>query len=111
MRTERSPSCVCRIWIAGDYDKAIDICREYVLKGLCVSVQRVDYVFTMGMESGVCVTLINYPRFPKMGGEIKDEAIALGHALMEGLHQGSFTVECDTYTYWFSRRKQDEVAE
>ena len=77
------------------------------MKGLCVSLQPTDFVYTMGAEVGVCVTLINYPRFPADPQTIDQTATELGHFLCDKLHQGSFTVESPTITRFFSRRPQD----
>ena len=108
MKHETSPSHTHRIWIAGDVTDARRACREFTLRGLCVAVQPVDYIYTMGAESGVCVTLINYPRFPATSGEIEATAIGLGQHLCEALCQGSFTVEGPDQMHWFSRRDQDQ---
>lgn len=108
MIEKAAPSQTFRIWIAGDQLDARRACRGYCLSGLCVSVQDTDYIYTMGAESGVCVTLINYPRFPIDGSKIEETAIALGHHLCTELHQGSFTVEGPKTTRWFSRRPQDQ---
>jgi hypothetical protein len=97
-----------RIWIGGDHADATRACRSYTLQGLCVAIQPVDYVYTMGMESGVCVTLINYPRIPFEPERIEAIAIDLGHFLCKELHQGSFSVEGPKTTHWFSRRAQDQ---
>ena len=107
MITKASPSATFRIWIGGQYGAALAACRSFTMRGLCVAVQPVDYVYTMGMEAGVCVTLISYPRFPLDAGEIEKTATELGHFLCEWLCQGSFTVEGPEKTVWFSRREQD----
>jgi hypothetical protein len=108
MKHETSPSHTHRVWIAGDAADARRACREFTLRGLCVAIQPVDYIFTMGAESGVCVTLINYPRFPASAGDVEAKAIELGHHLCEALHQGSFSVEGPGQTHWFSHRDQDQ---
>lgn len=92
------------IHIAGDRSTAVAACREFCMEGLCVSVSDADYVFTGGMESGVRIGLINYPRFPKPGDEILDTAKRLAHFLIERLHQQSCTVVAPDQTIWLSRR-------
>lgn len=59
-----------RIWIGGDYDTAKAACRRFTMRGLCVAISQTDFIYTMGAESGVCVTLINYPRFPMEVAEL-----------------------------------------
>ncbi|MEP3669952.1 MAG: hypothetical protein ABJN42_24850 [Roseibium sp.] len=98
-----------KIWIAGDYDDAVRACRDFTMCGACVAVQKADYVYTMGMEAGVCVTLINYPRVPLEDDVLKSFAIQIGHHLCRALHQGSFTVEGPEEMTWFSRRESDMV--
>lgn len=107
MRHEVADTHTHRVWIGGDVADAIRACRKFTMTGLCVSVQQVEFVYTMGAETGVCVTLINYPRFPKTREEIENTAIELGHFLCGELCQGSFSVEGPTLTQWFSRRQQD----
>lgn len=108
MIEQSAPSHTFRIWIGGNYADAVAACRAFTMRGFCVAVQTADFVFTMGMESGVCITLINYPRFPKPRDEIETTAIELGRFLMDRLHQGSFSVEGPEQTHWFSRREQDQ---
>lgn len=109
MRVLAVQSDTFRIWIAGDYCAAVQACREFTLCGLCVAIQPVDYVYTMGAEAGVCVTLINYPRFPKNTDEIESVASELGQHLCNALFQGSFSVEGPRKTTWFSRRNDPET--
>jgi hypothetical protein len=111
MRHETATSHTHRIWIAGDYADAKKACRLFTTSGLCVAVQAVDYIYTLGAESGVCVTLINYPRFPASPAEIEAKAIELGHHLCCEMVQGSFTVEGPDQMHWFSRRDQDQPTE
>src|SRR6218665_450080 len=87
-----APSHSVDIFIAGSRTAATEACREFCLRGLCVSVTEADYVFTGGMESGVRVGLINYPRFPKRQEEIDHVAILLADFLIERLHQQSCVV-------------------
>lgn len=92
------------IFIAGSRAAATEACREFCLRGLCVSITEADFVFTGGMESGVRIGLINYPRFPKLSHDIADVAIELAHFLIERLHQQSCCVVDDHQTTWLSRR-------
>lgn len=95
------------IFIAGDYNQAKLILQEWCLKGACVSIEKVDYIYTMGQESGMVVRIINYPRFPADKGAIKSEAIELGEHLIKKLHQGSCSVVADDETLFISRRAND----
>ena len=99
------------IFIAGDLNKARDICREYCMRvGLCVTVEPTEYIYTGGAEQGVRVGLINYPRFPKDKKEIEATAVDLMYELMYGLHQQSATVQTPSATAWYSRRPKESVA-
>ena len=98
-----------KIYIAGDYDVAKQLCREYVMKGLCINISKVDYIYTMGEEIGICVELIQYPRFKKSKGEILVDAIDLGGHLLLGLHQGTFTIMTPNHTFYYTRK--DEIME
>jgi len=92
------------IFIGGDVDAARQACREFCLRGLCVSLSPADFIFTGGMESGVRVGLINYPRFPAEPRNILNTAQALARFLIERLHQQSCTVVAADHTIWLSRR-------
>jgi hypothetical protein len=108
MRTEFAPSWPVSIFIAGDYQTAINECGAYCDEvGLCVTVTLTDYVYTNGTEGGLIIGLINYPRFPSEPGQIEARAIELGMRLREALGQESFTVQTPTKTPWFSWREAD----
>lgn len=105
MKIERAPSFTVKICIAGNYDDAARICREFCFEvGYCVTVEKAEYVYTGGQESGVIVGLINYPRFPREPEQIIAIAEKLGTRLMEGLCQHSFSVVTPVETIWYSRR-------
>lgn len=107
MKIERAPSFSVRICIAGNCDDAARICREFCFGvGYCVTVERAEYIYTGGQESGVVVGLINYPRFPATPEQITEKAEQLGMKLMEGLFQQSFSIVTPTDTIWFSRRPE-----
>ena len=95
------------IYIAGDIPVAKQLLREYCLQGFCVSIEPVQYIYTMGGESGMVVRVINYPRFPRPSDEIKQKAIDLGEKLINGLHAGSCSVVCSDETIFLSRREGD----
>ena len=93
-----------RIWIAGDYQEAVRAMREFCEEGACFAVQATDYVYTGGMESGVCVTRINYPRFPATEGFIQEQVMRAAEHLRDRLFQDSYTVEGPSKTTWVTRR-------
>lgn len=97
-----------RIWMAGNYAKAEDICREFCVRGMCISICPMNYIYTGGEECGFCVTLINYPRFPKESREIYWIAKELAEMLKAGLYQQSYTIECPQQTLFFSDRPEDK---
>jgi len=99
-----APSYSVYIHIAGDRATAVAACREFCMEGLCVTVVDADYVFTGGMETGVRVGIINYPRFPKAPDHILRCAENLGRFLIERLYQQSCTVTAPDKTLWLSRR-------
>ncbi len=107
-----APSLTFRIWIAGNYGDALRACREFCSnEGACFAVSRAAYPYTGGMEDGVCVTLINYPRFPKSEAELADKAMRMGEHLKDRLFQDSFTVEGPQETFWASTRADNRTAQ
>lgn len=101
-----------RIWMAGDYDDAKRVCREVCAeKGACYSITPHDFIYSGGEEAGFCVTVLNYPRFPKTPQCLSDETASLAHKLMLRLGQGSYTIEGygqeKNVSIFYSRRKND----
>lgn len=96
------------IYMAGDLTLAKQIIREYCLTGFCVSFESVDYIYTMGEESGFVARIINYPRFERSPSEIKEKSMSLATNLMLGLHQGSCSVVFSDETIFLSRRDKDK---
>lgn len=94
------------IYIAGDLADAKRICREFCMRGACVTVEPIDYIYTGGQESGVRVGFINYPRFPAEPDAIFAQAVELAHVLIEGLCQHSASVVGSFRTVWLSRRPE-----
>lgn len=105
--TKECETIAVRLWIAGDFHVAKQLVREYCMKGLCVTVAPVSYIYTGGEEAGILVTLINYPRFPTNENGLVYDAEQLGFTLMEKLCQQSFCVQGPSKTVWYSRRKED----
>ena len=99
-------SYTCRVWIAGDYADACRSVRQFCEVGACFAVERADYIYTGGAESGVVVTRINYPRFPAEHSFIVGQCMALGEKLLLDLCQDSFSIETPERTYWYSRRSE-----
>lgn len=99
-----APTFRADIHIAGSRAAATDACREFCLRGLCVTVAEDNFVYTGGMEAGVRIGLINYPRFPKAPEEIFQVASELARFLIGRLRQQSCCVVGDDKTVWLSRR-------
>ena len=97
-----------QIYIAGDYNRACDVCREFCFnQGLCVNISQNEYIYTGGSESGVRVELINYPRFPSTEEELFLIAKNLAFDLMFALYQTSATIQTNKITTRISRREQN----
>jgi hypothetical protein len=108
MRTEVAPSYPVSIFMAGDYETAINVCGAYCDDvGLCVTVTLTDYVYTKGCEGGLIIGLINYPRFPAEPAQIEETAFALGALLRDAMGQESFAIQTPVATKWFSWREAD----
>jgi len=105
--TEAAKSFTQRIWMAGNYANAEEICRCFCERGMCISISPANYIYTGGEESGFVVTLINYARFTKFPVELKDIAFELAMDLCVGLHQQSFTIEGPEETLFFSSRPEN----
>ena len=106
VRVECASSYPVSIFIAGDAQRARELCRAYCDRtGFCVTVTPTDYVYTDGEESGVIVGIINYPRFPATPTLLWQRALELAHELRAGLGQESFSVQSPKFTEWVSFRE------
>lgn len=106
MNTRVAPTWFANIWIAGDHQAAVEACREFCMTTpLCVTVTPTTYVYVGGAESGVCVRLINYPRFAETSAELAKKAEKLADHLRERLHQHSYSLETSEETMWTSVRE------
>ena len=109
--TKYADSHSVQIFIAGDYDLARHIVREYCDQfGCCVTVTPTSYVYTGGEESGVIVGFINYPRFPKKPDDIELQAYFLAEKLLKGLDQQSYSIQTPDETKWISYREEDTAS-
>lgn len=102
-----TPQVEYTIYIAGDLRRAISLCEEFCLGGFCVTCDPTTYIYKHGVEQGVKVGLINYARFPLVKEELEKKAHELGHKLLLGLNQGSFSVVGGGTSSFYSRRDSD----
>ncbi|MDE2467546.1 MAG: hypothetical protein KGL35_02050 [Bradyrhizobium sp.] len=103
--TNSVPTIRYDIFIAGDLAQAKQACREFVFaRGLCVTVEPVDFIYTGGEEAGVRVGLINYPRFPTDEAALSATAANLAEFLRMRLCQHSFSIAGPRETQWVSYR-------
>ncbi len=96
------------IHIAGDVNVARQALREYVnANPLCVTLYPVEYIYTGGLETGIRVGLINYPRFPKHRKHLREQAVRLAEYLRTKLAQESYTITSPDNSVWVSSRNQN----
>lgn len=105
MTREETATYTAAIYIAGPQAQAEQICRRFVLEGLCVTIEPTTFIYTGGQELGVRVGLINYPRFPADTADIFAKAERLANELIDGLHQHSASIVATDKTVWLSRRQ------
>ena len=99
-----TPTLAYRIWIAGDYADAVRAVREWCSEhGDCYAVLPCDYVFSGGMESGVCVSRINYGRFPEEPADLQARVEGLADHLANRLFQKSYSIEAPEQTTYIKR--------
>lgn len=92
-----------KVYMAGDVAVAKQVIRAYCMKGLCVNITPVDYIYTMGEESGYVVELINYARFPCSVEVVWESALELATEILNKTFQKSFTIMDNERSYWYSR--------
>jgi hypothetical protein len=73
--------------------------QDYVDKiGLCVSLTATEFIYSNGLELGVIIGLINYPRFPSDADTIYKRALHLAEYLRVSFGQLRVSVVCGTET-------------
>lgn len=96
-------SFYANIWIGGDYRDAVRACREFCQQiPLCVTVTPASYVYVGGMEEGVCVRVMQYPRFPETEAVLRSTAWQLANRLRTELCQRSYSIEFPDTTHYDS---------
>lgn len=92
-----------RIYIAGDVNPAYDIIRRECAKGgMCVTVEKVKYMYCRGEEEGYVVGFINYPRFKEEKHLIFNTAVRLAKTLVNETYQKSATILSPNKTLFIS---------
>lgn len=103
-----APTYWIRLYVAGDYHKATVVAKRYCDKvGLCITIDPTTYVYTEGVEEGVVVGFINYPRFPMPPEVLMQHATEIAEAIVEKCNQHSYYIMTPTNTYWYSKRSED----
>ena len=98
-----------QIYMAGAISIIKQTCRAYCREhGFCVTVTPTDFIYTGGEESGVCIGIVNYPRFPSTKKELYEKAIRLTNELIVATHQWTALVVTPEMTVWLSRREEKE---
>ena len=106
MTATTAPTFTAHIYIGGDINTARSVLRRYVLVGLCVTLEPVEFIYTGGLETGIRVGLINYPRFPKPIADLEACALDIARTLRHELCQHSFSIIMPDETIWESLRDE-----
>lgn len=107
MQQIEAPTYTVQIFIAGDVRDAQRICSKFCMdNGFCVTVTPTTYVYTGGVEAGVIIGCINYPRFPTGPTILWDKAFKLANLLREGLYQHSYSMVAPDRTLWVTEREE-----
>ena len=97
------PAYFATIHMAGCIDEARPIIQKYVLKGGCIELTEVEYIYTGGREKGFTARLMAYARFPKTPHVIFKEAKELGDELLDALSQMSYSIETTDDSFYIER--------
>jgi len=93
------------LYVAGSYDVSVEACKEKCFPtGLCVTVEKVKYIFGCGSENGVRIGFVDYPKYPEEKDIILEKAISVGKFVAEKNFQTSFLIVSPNGNQWFSRR-------
>jgi hypothetical protein len=94
----------------GDHNNILNLCQEFCLdECLCVSCEKIDYVFKGGREKGTKVILLNYPRFPVTKEiQMEDTARKLAEFILEKTFQRSILIVRKDVTEWICLVDQEK---
>lgn len=111
MIIKTSPAYTVAIHISGPLDVIEQTCREYCKDvPTCVTVEPTRFIYDGGEETGACVTLRNYPRFPTFPGKLLLKARTLAHRLLENTHQKSVMLTTPGEAIFYSLYTKDQPA-
>ena len=103
--SKEEPAWSAFVYVAGDYNTSEMALRDICFpSGLCVTIEKVKYIFGGGSEDGVRVGLIQYPKFPESIECLMEKAEMIGKKLCEANFQFSFTIVSDDRNVYYSRR-------
>ena len=106
MITKTEKTFWVRIYASGPIETAKTVCRKYCLGvGLCVTIEPSLFIYTGGEETGYCVGLIQYPRFPAKQSVILAKARELAERLLNETAQHSILIMTPTKTEWITKRE------
>lgn len=84
----------------------VEICARFCDENkVAVSYTKTHFYYPGGDEPGIIVGMINYPRFPRMTGEIDRIELSLAEELMVGLKQFRVSVVMPDHTIMLSNRE------
>lgn len=95
-----------KIYLSGPIDQYKQVCREFVIQGLCVTINETLFIYTGGEEYGVEIGLINYPRFPVSEENLLSTATLLADKLRNIGYQHSYLIMTPETTIWNSNREK-----
>ncbi len=107
MKYTTEPAFSIQIYMAGDLFAIEQACRSYCMeKGFCVTVTPTKFIYTGGEETGVCVGIVNYPRFPATEGELIEHAKALTEKLITAAFQWTALIVTSRQSIWFTCKEE-----
>lgn len=105
------PTYRVEIFMAGDLGEARKTCRDFCMAvGLCVTVTPTEFIYTGGSETGVCIGLVNYPKFPSTPEEIWRKAKSLADHLRIDLCQWTYLLVASDKTEWVNEKPEGTAA-
>ncbi len=79
--------------------RALNWLRGYAIaNGVAFETSQTEFIYPTGSEEGLCISFINYPRYPNTPEEVREKATNLAKNFMKEFKQYRVSIVCSDRT-------------